>query len=141
MISRRDLLTAAMVGCALGPGACSDATDFGELFEVRNTPDTFEFVVSELRGYTRTHEYGWSNSGASVRVYQSTAITAGSARLIILDATGAEVYDRSLADNGTFPGVAGSPGPWLVRVVFTGASGAIIFRVDAAPAPSGPGSQ
>lgn len=134
MIGRRRLIGMVILGSACWLGGCDDTTDFGSLYEIRNIPDTFEFLVSELEHVTRTSEYPWENSGAAVSVYQSTALTAGTARLVILDAGGTQVYSRSLAENGTFDSTAGTPGMWTIRVIFTGATGTVTFRVlTAAP--------
>ena len=128
MIARRSLLGLALLVGAFSASACDDSTGFGEMSEIESVTDRFEYAVSDLKRHTSTHEYGWSNTGATATVYQNTAVT-GSAELVILDADGVQVYARSLADNGTFESAAGAPGSWTIRVALTAASGTVIFRV------------
>ncbi|HEX6558347.1 MAG TPA: hypothetical protein VF021_02775 [Longimicrobiales bacterium] len=113
--------------------ACSDSTGPGIQPEINNIADNFEFQVTAITNYSGTLQYTWSNTGTSANVNQSTVFTAGSARLVITDASGAEVYNRSLADNGTFITTTGQAGAWKVRVVFTGASTTANFRVQKRP--------
>lgn len=133
MIRRRSLGMALVLG-AFGFGACDDATGF-ELSEVSIVPDRFDFAVSDLERYTSSREYRWSNSGAVVSVYQNTDLT-GNAELVILDAGGAQVYSRSLADNGTFESTAGTPGAWTIRIAFSRATGTVLFHVRTEPSQS-----
>jgi hypothetical protein len=39
------------------------------------------------------------------------------------------VYQRSLAENGTFTTAAGTPGAWTVRLKFAEASGDATFHI------------
>jgi hypothetical protein len=50
--------------------------------------------------------------------------------LVITDATGKQVYSRSLTENGTFTTSAGTAGNWTVRVSFSSVSGAVNFRIQ-----------
>jgi len=52
--------------------------------------------------------------------------------LALLDANGAQVYSRSLADNGTYSSSAGTAGIWTVRVTYNAADATVNFRVDKA---------
>ena len=112
---------------------CSDSTGPGVEPEIRNIPDSFEFQVSELSGYSSTLTYNWSDSGVAANVNQSAAITDGTARLVILDAAGNQVYSRDLTENGTFVTTQGQAGSWKLRVVFSDASGTLNFRVQKRP--------
>ena len=103
--------------------ACNDATGPCVEPEIRNIADSFEFQVSELNRYSRTLTYTWSNIGVVANVNQSAALTGGTAQLIILDRTGAQVYSRSLTENGTFVTGQGQTGNWQLRVVLNEASG------------------
>jgi hypothetical protein len=57
-------------------------------------------------------------------------VTAGSISVVITDAAGTQVYSRSLSDNGTFVTADGVAGAWKIRVVYSGASGTVNFRVE-----------
>ena len=60
-------------------------------------------------------------------------MTAGTITLVIRDAAGAEVYNQSLAVNGTLDTVAGTTGTWTIRVQYTNATGTVNFRVQKHP--------
>lgn len=98
--------------------------------EIGNTQDSFQFQVTALTNVTTTVEYDWTHTGTVANVNQSTALSAGTATLTIRDAAGAQVYQRSLTDNGTFQTTAGTSGRWRIRVALQGASGAVNFRVQ-----------
>jgi hypothetical protein len=111
-------------------GACGDSTGPGIQPEIRNLADNFEFQVTAISNYSGTLQYSWSNSGTSANVNQSAVFTGGSAQLVITDAAGTEVYNKSLASNGTFATSVGTSGTWKIRVVFNGASTTANFRVQ-----------
>ena len=98
--------------------------------EIGNSQDTFQFQVTALTDVTTTVEYEWMHTGTVANVNQSTALSAGTATLTIRDATGAQVYQRSLTDNGTFQTAAGTSGRWRIRVSLQDATGAVNFRVQ-----------
>lgn len=98
--------------------------------EIANTRDSFQFQVTALRDVTATREYEWEHTGTVANVNQATSLSAGTARLVIRDAQGTEVYRRSLTDNGTFQTSAGTAGRWRIRVEIAEASGAVNFRVQ-----------
>jgi hypothetical protein len=50
--------------------------------------------------------------------------------LTISDASGAQVYSRSLADNGAFVTADGAAGTWTIRITYTAASGTANFRAQ-----------
>ena len=64
---------------------------------------------------------------------QATTVTAGSITLVVEDATGAEVYNQSLAVNGTLETATGTTGAWTIRIIYTNASGTVNFRVQKHP--------
>jgi len=98
--------------------------------EVINAVDNFQFQVTALENYTGTLTYKWSNTGTMAKGNHSSAVTSGTTMLVLLDGTGAQVYAEDLAQNGDYFSSAGATGVWTVRVVLTGASGTLNFRVD-----------
>ena len=112
--------------------ACSDANVIGPAnqLEVSNDPGVFEWQVTALDRVTQTLTYTWANPGTSADVNQASSVTRGTARVSVTDATGAQVYDRSLAENGTFQTSAGTSGSWTVVVTLDGVSGTLNFRLD-----------
>ena len=100
--------------------------------QVINNVDSFSFQVTGVQNASSTLNYSWQNSGTTATVNQSASISGGSATLIILDASGTQVYSRSLTANGTFVTTAGTTGLWTIRVVFSGTNGTVNFRSDKA---------
>ena len=100
--------------------------------EIVNNTDSFSFQVTGVQNASSTLTYTWRNTGTTATVNQSASISAGSATLVILDASGAQVYSRSLTANGTFVTTAGTTGLWTIRVVFSGTNGTVNFRADKA---------
>jgi hypothetical protein len=98
--------------------------------EIANAPDSFQFQVTALRDVTTTREYVWQNAGTVANVNQATALSEGSALLVVRDAGGVEVYRRDLTANGTFQTAAGTAGQWRIRVELARASGAVNFRLQ-----------
>lgn len=121
---------------ALGAGvllmalACSDDPLAPFEPEVGNAADSFQFQVTALRDVSTVAEYQWQHTGTVADVNQATALSQGSALLVIRDAAGTEVYRRDLTQNGTFQTQAGAAGAWRLRVELSRASGAVNFRVQ-----------
>ena len=120
------LAIALMVGC-------SSPTDPGIQPQVNNAPDNFQYQVSNVKNFTGTRVYTWQVTGTKASVNQATTVTAGTITLVIRDAAGAEVYNQSLAVNGTLDTVAGTTGTWTIRVQYTNATGTVNFRVQKHP--------
>jgi hypothetical protein len=111
--------------------ACGDsATAPGRDPQVINSTDNFQYQISDIQDFSGSQVYTWQNTGTTATVNQSASISAGSATLVIRDASGAQVYSHSLADNGTFSSSAGTAGAWSIRVTYSGASATVNFRVD-----------
>lgn len=123
----RSLLLALTMLAAFG---CNDATAPRYEPEITNVTNSFEFQVTDLVRVSDALEYRWQNDGTTATINQSTVLTAGTATLTLRDATGTQVYSRSLTENGTFTSAAGTAGQWRVRVVFSNASGTANFRVQ-----------
>jgi hypothetical protein len=98
--------------------------------QVINNVDSFSFQVTGVQNASSTLNYSWQNSGTMATVNQSASISGGSVTLVILDASGTQVYSRSLSANGTFVTTAGTTGVWTIRIVFSGANGTVNFRSD-----------
>lgn len=125
-------ITVAVVAAALT--ACNDSsTSPGREPQVVNATDNFQYQISDIRGFTGSHVYSWQNTGTTAKINQATAITSGAVTLVLRDASGTQVYSRSLADNGTFASNAGVAGQWTIVVTYTSASATVNFRVDKAP--------
>lgn len=98
--------------------------------QVVNLTNDFAFQVTNLQNVTDDLQYTWRNDGTSANVNQSPSNLSGTVSLVILDASGTQVYSRSLSDNGTFVTTTGTAGNWTVRVHFVNVSGAVNFRLQ-----------
>lgn len=117
---------------ALAPLAACDTrvvTEPQYQLQVINLRNDFTFQVTGLESYTSDVEYSWESDGTAASVIQTPTLLTGTATLFIADGSGAQVYQRSLAENGTFTTTTGVPGTWTVRLKFTEASGTASFRV------------
>ena len=108
--------------------ACDPLSPFQP--EIGNAPDNFQFQATAMKGVTLTRDYAWQHSGSIANVNQSTTLSAGSATLTIMDASGKEVYRKNLTENGTFKTEPGASGRWTIRIEFVLASGTANFRVQ-----------
>ena len=120
-----------MTGC----GSDNTPTAPGIQPEIVNNPDSFSFQVTAVQNYSGTLNYAWTNTGPMADIDHSCALTGGSATLVLIDDTGAEVYSNDLSQGGSFVSSSGNSGNWTVRVVLVGASGDLNFRTDMRPAP------
>ena len=98
--------------------------------EILNSPDTFQFQVSSVEGYSGTLSYLWTNTGVLANVDQSSNIEPGQAILTLMDADGATVYTRDLSVDGSAATEAGAAGDWSVRVTLVGLTGTLNFRAE-----------
>ena len=112
---------------------CSSPTDPGVQPQVNNATDNFQYQVSNVKNFTGSRVYTWQVTGTKASVNQATTLTAGTVTLLIRDAVGAEVYNQSLAVNGTLDTAAGTTGAWTIRVQYTNATGTVNFRVQKKP--------
>ena len=115
---------------ALASGCSDSTTSPGVQPEIANLADDFSYQVTAIRNYNHTDSYPWQNSGTQANVNQSTTVTGGTATLGLLDADGTKVYDRSLADNGTYVSSSGTPGTWTLVVTYNDCSATVNFRVQ-----------
>ena len=129
--SRRLAILALFGILTFGFTACDDDTSNpGIEPEIINETDAFQFQATAVRNYSNTLEYVWNNTGTEANVEQSTTITQGTLELVLLDATGAEVYSRNLAEDGSFQSSAGDAGDWTIRLIFDNMSGTVNFRAE-----------
>jgi hypothetical protein len=98
--------------------------------EITNATDTFQLQATDVRDVTTTLTWTWHNAGTVANVNHATTTSQGSARLIIRDAGGATVYDRSLVPSLTEATAAGTAGDWTIQLVLSGYSGTLNFRVQ-----------
>lgn len=101
--------------------------------QVNNVTDNFQFQATGVTKVTQTLNYTWQNTGTAASVNQATTLTAGSATLNIFDASGTQVYTRSLTENGTFATSSGTTGNWRINLVLSNYSGTLNFRVQKNP--------
>lgn len=127
---QRSTLALLIAFGALCTTSCSDPVSPGVQPEVANLTDSFQFQVTSMSNYSQTYDYVWQNTGTMADVDQSSAITAGEATLVLLDANGAQVYSRSLSEGGSAASAAGVAGDWTIRVVFADTDGTINFRAQ-----------
>jgi hypothetical protein len=100
--------------------------------EVINSVDNFQFQVTAVQNYSGTLTYAWSNTGPAATVNQSCAVAGGTVTLTLIDDAGQSVYTKDLSQDGSYPSSTGTSGSWRIRVVMTGVSGDLNFRVDKA---------
>ena len=112
--------------------ACGDGNPIGPSNqpEVGNNPDNFQFQASNLVRTTQTLIYTWTNTASVANVDQSGRIDSGEATLSLRDASGQEVYSRTLTSTGTFKSSSGTAGSWRLEVRLTGVTGTLNFRVQ-----------
>ena len=124
------LTTAALTGCGGGGGNSPAGNVLAPAFQpqIINSIDDFQFQATGVTSVTQTLNYNWRNTGVQANVNQSCSLTGGTATLVLTDSTGAQVYSRSLVDNGTFPTNPGSASAWSMQVILTNVSGTLNFR-------------
>ncbi len=117
---------------ALGASGCGGTNVIGPAnqLEVTNVTDSFEWQVTALDNVSQTLTYAWENTGTVANVNQSSTLSSGTASLRVTDAGGAEVYSRSLAENGTFVTSTGATGTWNVTVTLSDVTGTLNFRLE-----------
>jgi len=128
----RRAATAFLFGLTLVLVACGDNNPVGPSNqpEIGNNPDNFQFQASNLSRTTQTLTYSWTNTGTVATVNQSGRVDSGEATLVLRDASGNQVYSRTLASTGTFTSSTGAPGVWRIEVRLAEVSGTLNFRVQ-----------
>jgi len=134
-MKRRAILTSALIGaCLLAAGCNSDSNPLAPFSpEIISNADAFQFQITDGKNVTVTETYSWANPTNGVSVDHSTAKTDGTARMVVRDADGVEIYSSDLKASGSEQSSAGTPGDWTVQVVFSGFDGTANFRVEKLP--------
>ena len=109
--------------------ACSDPLGPFEP-EVTNAPDNFQIQATGVTGVTLERNYVWQNSGTRATINHSTTTENGIARVVILDAVGTVVYDKTLIPSLNEPTLAGVAGAWRIELLLTGFTGTLNFRAQ-----------
>jgi len=128
-MSKKSLVPGILLVVAVAGGCGSDPLAPFEP-EISNATDTFQLQATDVRDVTRTLTWTWHNAGTVANVNHATTTSRGSARLIIREAGGAIVYDRSLVPSLTEATSAGTAGDWTIQLVLSGYSGTLNFRVQ-----------
>jgi hypothetical protein len=130
-VSRTRFLTPRALAALMLLAACDTRVVTEPPFQpqVINVRNDFAFQVTNLDVFTSDVAYTWESDGRAANVLQSPNVLTGDATLFIADGSGTQVYQRSLAENGTFTTTAGVPGTWTVRLKFTEASGDATFHL------------
>ena len=115
--------TAVLAGCGDDPLAPFEP-------EVGNLPGAFELQATNVSDLTRTLTYTWASPGTVANVNHSTTTTGGAARLRVTAADGSTVYDETLVASLNEQTAEGPAGDWTVRVVLTGYTGTLNFRLE-----------
>jgi len=102
--------------------------------QVVNLRNSFNFQATNLVGVFEDVTYRWQIDGTTATVDQSPTALLGAATVFVSDARGVQVYQRSLAENGTFTTTTGAPGTWTIRLHFEDASGDVAVQLNKQPA-------
>lgn len=98
--------------------------------EISNKTDTFEFQATSVENISQTLQYTWQNTGKVANINQANSLSSGTATITIKDASGAEVYNKDLKENGTFVSGEGTVGAWRIVVNLSGVDGTLNFRAE-----------
>ncbi|MBW8768851.1 MAG: hypothetical protein JF589_03760 [Gemmatimonadetes bacterium] len=131
--ARHRLTTALALGLAISvSGACDTRIQpVPELDpQVVNLRNSFNFQAVNLLGVIQQVTYQWQIDGTTATVAQSPTALIGDATVFVTDAKGVQVYQRSLAENGSFTTATGVPGTWTIRLRFNDASGDVAVQLN-----------
>lgn len=117
---------------AVGVTACGGSGITNPAFqpEIANTTDSFQLQATGVSKVTQTLTYSWQNTGTLANIDQSGTISSGAATLVLLDAQGTQVYVGDLTSTGSFTSSAGQAGAWTIKIILSGVSGTLNFRVQ-----------
>ena len=97
--------------------------------QVVNLRNSFNFQAVNLLGVFEDVTYRWQIDGTTATVAQTPTALLGGATVFVTDAKGVQVYQRSLAENGSFTTSAGVPGTWTIRLHFADAPGDVAVQL------------
>jgi hypothetical protein len=120
---------ALLVACGNGANIIGPSNQL----QVTNAADDFQLQVTNLNNVTQTLQYTWTNTGDSASINQASAITGGTATLIVRGPDNVIVYQSDLTANGTFQSSLSTVGAWLIELRLRKADGDVNFRVQKAP--------
>jgi hypothetical protein len=118
--------------------ACGDATSssFANL-SATNNADSFLFIGQTFgRPTTTVLRYTWGHTSTVAQIstgLEGGAAILGTARVLVRDAAGTEVYARDLKTNGVDTTAWGTPGDWTIDLTFAGANGDVVFQAVKSP--------
>jgi hypothetical protein len=138
--ARHLLSTALALGLAISvSGACDTRIQPVPELEpqVVNLRNSFNFQANNLLGVIQQVTYHWQIDGTTATVAQSPTALIGDATVFVTDARGVQVYQRSLAENGSFTTTTGAPGTWTIRLRFNDASGDVALQLNKQAADTG----
>ncbi len=98
--------------------------------EIVTTADAFQFQITDAKDVTVLRSYVWDNASTIATIDHSTALTGGSASVVVQDANDVEVYRSDLKASGTETSSAGAAGAWTVTVSMSSFDGSANFRVE-----------
>lgn len=100
-------LLLVMVGC----GSDTPTNPLGPFQpEVINNADAFQFQITDANNVVAAVSYEWANTGTQATINHSTAMTDGSATVVILDADSTRVYSSGLLSSANESSLAGTAG-------------------------------
>jgi hypothetical protein len=132
-VLRTRLIWLSLIGALAMLMACDTRVNTEPQYQpqVINLRNDFALQVSNLAGLTQDVEYSWVSDSTAATITQSPTLLTGTAMIFVFDGTGAQVYQRSLAENGTFTTSGGAPGTWKVLLKFDEANGGVGVRLTA----------
>jgi hypothetical protein len=119
-----------LVICVLAISQCSEDALAPFQPEVTNATDDFQLQATGVISRSATLNYSWENTGMQAKINHSTTTSSGSARLIITDAGGTQVYEKTLVPSLSDTTAIGTSGTWVIRLVLSNYSGTLNFRVQ-----------
>ena len=116
--------------CVLAISQCSDNTLAPFQPQVTSATDNFQLQATGVQKRSATLNYSWENTGTRAKINHSTTTSLGTARLIITDAGGTQMYEKTLLPSLSDTTAIGTSGTWGIRLVLSNYSGTLNFRVQ-----------
>lgn len=99
--------------------------------EIVNNADDFQFQATDITNVSTQVTYDWPNSGTQATLDHSSAITGGSASIMLYDHNDSLVYSNGLVASLNEASSVGTPGTWRLVVTLVDCSGTLNFRAQA----------
>ena len=129
-ISMKVAACSFVIICILAISQCSDNTLAPFQPQVTSATDNFQLQATGVKNRSATLNYSWENTGTRAKINHSTTTSLGTARLIITDAGGTQVYEKTLVPSLSDTTAIGTSGTWGIRLVLSNYSGTLNFRVQ-----------